>query len=428
MKAAVFEILVISLCLQSIHAEKSAIGTFLLTADKDYAVAEQEKKVSFLEGSSKNMPVIDDIEIRIRNQAFRFDGQRYSLRVEPRGFGETRSSRNLYRQRVNYNKQRREVLYNRALKNRYDMIIDLLFRESMLQFHKDMTVLYEDKIKVLRKQLGSENFNLTDIIKAEDKLTQLKFENIERERSVNRLKKEIGLYLETEETVKFDTAGLLTVEDINKAVENTEFMLDTNNVNLKYDRLNFQLAESRYKMEVSESRRYVPFFEFGYDHGERLEELAEKEDGDEYDLKRAFIMNLGIRIPYINTDRQDINRRKLEYLTDRENYLELKKELAERMKKDIEDIKLLVSQYTFLAARESDVNAESSLKKYLKMDGVDPLILLSIRQSILENDIKKEKIRFDIYRNYIRVIDVNGQLSHKPLKNYLSLKQEVIAQ
>ncbi len=428
MKAAVFALMTISLCIVSVHAEKRDIGTFLLTAEKDYSVAEQEKKISFLEGSSKNMPVIDDIELRIRNQAFQFDRQRYSLRVEPRGFGETRSSRNLYRQRVNYNKQRREVLYNRALKNRYDMIIELMSRESMLQFYKTMTVLYEDKIKVLRKQLGSENFNLTDIIKAEDKLTQLKFENIERERSVNRLKKEIGLYLETEGVADFDTEGLVTVEYISKAVENTEYTLDTNNVNLKYDRLNFQMAESRYKMEVSESRRYIPFFEFGYDHGEMKEELERKEDDKDYDLNRAYLMNLGIRIPYINTDRQDINRRKLDYLNDRENYLELKNELTERMKKDLEDIKLLVSQHTFLAARESDVNAESSLKKYLKMDGVDPLILLSIRQSILENDIKKEKIRFAIYRNYIRVIDVVGLLSQKPLKNYLSLKQEVVAQ
>ncbi len=422
MRFAVITVVSLFICLIHTHAQTVSIGAFLATAEKDVSVGAQKEKVEFLEGSSKNMPVIDDIEVRIRNEAYQFDEQRYSLRVEPRGIGETKAGRDLYRTRTGYNRQRKELLITRALKDRYSLVVELLAKECMLQLQKELVVLYEDKLKVLEQKSGDLKFDLTDLIRVENKLTRFKFENIERERSVNRLKKEIGGYLSREDFTAFDTAGFVTVKSISEWIEKNNFSLDTNNVYLKYDRLNFQLAENRLNLETAEGRRYISFFEFGYDHGRMKEELDEKTP----ERNEAFIMNLGIRIPYINTDRHDINRRKLTYLSDKEDYLELKRELKERMEKDVGDIKVLVSQYSFLDARGSDVNAESSLKRYMEMEGVDPLILLEIRESIIENDIQKEKIKFDILRNYIRVIDVTGQLSQKPHRNYLSLKQEVI--
>lgn len=427
MKIAVTLVLCLSVFAVSAQPGKIAIGKFLLTAEEDCAIKAQNEKVEFLKGSSSNMPLIDDIEIRIRNDAYKFDRQRYTLRVEPRGFGETGALRDLYTMRLKYHEQKKELLINRLLKDRYLLVIELLHRRSMLKLYKELIVLYEDRINVLKQRTGSLDFDLNDLIKAEDEFTKLKFDNIERERNIKRLKKEINRYLPGESLIEFDTAGFVSIEFISDLAENTEFILDTNNVYLKYDRLTFQLAEKRYNLETAEGRRYISFFQFSYDHGERMEEMERKNDGRDYDLNRAYIMNLGIRIPYINTDRHDINRRKLTYLDDRENYQKLKRVLGERVKKDSEDIRILVSQYRFLEARGNDVNAESSLKRYMQMDGIDPTILLSIKESILENNIKKAKIKFDILRNYIRVIDVTGQLSKKPLRNFLSSNQEVIA-
>jgi hypothetical protein len=225
----------------------------------------------------------------------------------------------------------------------------------------------------------------------------------------------------------FDTSGFVDIESINKEIDTTSFTIDKNNVYLHYDRLDFQCAKSRYDLETSEGRRYLSYLEFSYDHGERLDELDRKYEGREYDLNRAYLMELGIRIPYINVDRHDIHRRKLRYLRAQEDYKAMKRRLNRQMDKDAEDIKLLASQYDFLKARRDDVKAESSLKKYLEMEGVDPLILLSIRESIIENDIELEKIKFDIFRNYIRLLDTSGKISEKPLKNYLSMNKEIMA-
>ncbi|NJL60024.1 MAG: hypothetical protein HC887_10695 [Desulfobacteraceae bacterium] len=61
------------------------------------------------------------------------------------------------------------------------------------------------------------------------------------------------------------------------------------------------------------------------------------------------------------------------------------------------------------------------------MNGVSPLILLKLKESILRTDITIETITHHVYEKYIRLLDISGNLSDKPLKNYLSDTMEVIA-
>jgi hypothetical protein len=158
-----------------------------------------------------------------------------------------------------------------------------------------------------------------------------------------------------------------------------------------------------------------------------LDEITRRDDGKTYDMHNAYALQLGIKIPDITMARHDIARRKVDYLSEKENYERLKSELADQINKDQEDLRSLIAQYRFLKARESEVDATASLKKYLQMNGVDPLTLLSIKESIVKNQIDMCKLRFGILRNYIRVIDVAGELAKPPLRNFLSKSREIMA-
>ena len=415
------------LCTVIIHAQTAPVSSFILKALKDGDLKDQKDVITYLEGSSANMPIVDDIEARIRNRAFEFDKQRYTLRVEPRGLGETRASKDYYKATIKHQKQKKDVLEHELLTDRYTFIIELLNYQSIHRLHNELTTIYEDRIKVLQNQVEGTKVDLSDIIKAEDKLTRFKFENIERERRIKKMEAKIAKDLKEDGLTTFDTTGFIDIESISKEIDTVSFTIDKNNVYLKYDRLDFQRAKSRYNLETSEGRQFLSFFEFSYDHGSWVDELDRRNDGKEYDFNRAYLMEIGVRIPYINVDRHDIHRRKMNYLKAKEDCKDLERKLKGRLEKDVEDIRLLVSQYTFLKARGDDVDAESSLKKYLEMDGVDPLILLSIREGIIKNEIELEKIKFDIFRNYIRLLDTSGKISDKPLVNYFSINKEIMA-
>ncbi len=415
------------ICIIPIYAQETQVSTLILSALDDGDLKDQKKNIAYLEGSSGNMPIIDDIELRFRNRAYEFDRQRYSIRIEPRGIGETRASKNFYKTTVNHQKQKKNVLENEFITDQYIRIIKLLNLEAMHDLHDELITLYKDRIKVLQKQMENMKCDLKDIIKEEDILTRLSFRNKERERRIKGMKEKIVKDLKLESFSTFDTSGFVGIENINKEIDTTSFTINKNNVYLKYDRLDFQRAKSRYNLENAEGRRYISYLEFSYDHGERIDELNRRNDGKDYNLNRAYLLELGIRIPYINVDRHDIHRRKLSYLRAKEDYKTVKRKLEKQMEKDVEDIKLLVSQHNFHIARKNDVKAESSLKKYLEIDGVDPLILLSIRESIIKNDIELEKIKFDIFRNYIRILETSGKISEKPLRNYLSRNKDKMA-
>ncbi len=90
------------------------------------------------------------------------------------------------------------------------------------------------------------------------------------------------------------------------------------------------------------------------------------------------------------------------------------------MRKDIRDIRALVVQYRYLRARETEVDAQASLKKYMRMSGVDPLALLSIKAGDLKNRIKTEEVRYGIFRNWVKVLGASGRLSREPYRNWLA--------
>src|SRR5690606_25652745 len=141
-----------------------------------------------------------------------------------------------------------------------------------------------------------------------------------------------------------------------------------------------------------EGRQILKSVSVSYDVGERLDEMVRRDEGKDFDMAQAYILEATFRIPWLNSDNIDLNRPKEDFLTEKEDVSKNRRELRIIMQKDIQDIGSLVSQYRYLMARENQVDAQASLKKYMQMTGVDPLILLSIKSSSLKNRLKIEEV------------------------------------
>ena len=224
----------------------------------------------------------------------------------------------------------------------------------------------------------------------------------------------------------FDTSDLISVAAIKSMVDSTKFELNEDNYTLRNIRGEFELAQARFELEKAENKQVISYFEFSYDHPGMLDELNKRDRGRYYDSRGAFIVDLGIKLPWFSINRQDFARRQINFMRDREEYDQLRRDLARKMRKDESDIRALIKQYEFLTARENEVDAEASLKKYLQMSGVDPLVLLSIKENLIENKMEKATVYYSILRNYIYVVDVTGRMSSKPLCNFLSSRREVL--
>ncbi|MCX7725445.1 MAG: hypothetical protein N2053_01220 [Chitinispirillaceae bacterium] len=427
-------ILLWSIPLVSINAQKSKMDEFLISTVKDSVLILQQQHSLMVKKHSFVMPIIGDAEIRLRKSDwYRNDsilqnifGLRYSLRLEPRGLGETKALKDYYETQEMAEVDRYGYTFNSLLMLRYLTIIDYFERSMNVKTNEELIEVYEDKIKVMEQLKSSVDFDLNELIRCEKELSKLNTQYLEEKQERDNLCYFLGKVLGDPNFKGFDTSELISVEQIKVIVDTMNFELDEDNLTLRYMKSQFELAKKRFELEKAQNRNIISYIEFSYDHPRMLDEINRRERRRYYDSRNAFIFDIGFKIPGLTTNRQNFARREIDFAREFENYVEVRDNLKRKIKKDSSDIKALIKQYEFLRARETRVDAEASLKKYLEMSGMDPLVLLSIKENLIKNRAEKGTIYLSILRNFIYVLDITGQMSRKPLRNYLSVKQEII--
>lgn len=407
-------------------AEPVKLKELLLTARNSVDVTIQQEKSDYLKNAGPFVPLVRDAELRIGSKFSSINRPEYTIRVQPVGFGETKNTRKIMSALSEHSSEAALLRLNEALVNRYELGLTFLEYSRVFELQEQLLVVYEDRIKVLEQKVFSSSADLSMVIDAEDELTKLKSDHIELGREIRVLQIKIASLIGNQSFSVIDTAGFKSVSRLAADVDTMSLVPDSNNVYMSFYRAEFELSKCRYELERSESHRYIPYMDFSFDHDEYQKQLNEKNDRDKFDFKKAYSVEVGLKIPFFNYDRQTIARRKIDFLSDKESYEMAKVEMEDQMHKDIEDIKALSALYKHLQKRELEVDAQASLKKYLQMSGVDPEMVLSIKESVLKNSIKLENVKFSLMRNYVRVLDLSGKLSDLPLRNCISSSGELV--
>jgi len=396
-------------------ASPLSISRFVATADHDERLTYQAEKISFLKQSSSNTPFLNEVELRTRIDEFASDKQRYAIRLKPNGWGESRDGQIVYHATLAYNEAQQDFFLNEALRDRYTVVIDYLNNQQLIALNEALMALYEDRVNVLKQSGGDLAFDPNDLIDAENEIIQLELELINLKNKTVTITDEIRKRIPVEAPILFDTADMIGIKGIETVLTTIGPVVEKEHVFLKEARIKAELSDAWYQLEKSENRKYISFIEAAYDTDDRN------------DFEKAVTLQFGIAIPFINPNRLDANRRKLESLKDKNDYLNLKVEVTQDVIRLSRDEKRLIHQHEVLTKKLENSKTRSSFDMYRKMDGVSPLILLKLRESILKTDITMAKIMSQIYEKYIRLLAVSGKLTEKPLKNYLSSNLEVIA-
>jgi len=409
-------------------AKQVSVNSILKTVKEDNTLEIQEKTISDLRNSSRYIPYIDEIEFRV-NSADPFSKteniiqrQKYAIRISPNGFGETSAARKVISGMLDYNIHRREKLINSLLKDRYLLIIEVLYNYSVLKRSFEMKELLEDRISVLEKMVNTEDFDFSDIVKAETDYSKLQLDIIELQNTIHFYEIQINGILPYTDSIELDTTDLIEVSALKRELQRSVIKLDSNNIYLKECLLKLHTAQNLFQFETKTSRKVISFLEFEMDADKLAKEKLEKTP----DYNNAFSFGFGITIPIVNSDKIDINRRLLSMLDDNEDYIVEKKTLEDTARMLQEEINALIQKYEFLTQRSEMIKTESFLGKYALVEGEDPLTLLKIRQSVINNGELMDEVKYKIYKKYIQMMDITGKLSESPLRNFLSKNRDII--
>jgi hypothetical protein len=335
----------------------------------------------------------------------------YVVRFTPNGWGEARQGKRMYRLSLKYNSAEYDLLLNNAMKQRYRLVLDHLYRKKLLVFYRQLAVIYADRINVLEKSASGLDFDFNDLVNSEDDDIRLQLDIINLENDLDAVDDEIRMSLTGRDQIAFDTSDFINPADIRARLKSLDTSLNPDNIHLKSSRLRMGYSEARFKLEKAENRNYLSYFEA-------------RVDRDEARFREGLSAGLGIRIPIVNPNRLDINRRRLASMEDKARYENNKRRLAEKIVANLQDLDRLLRQHKILTDKKSGSKAESSLALYSKMDGVNPLILLKLKESTLQIEMSLLKISFRVLEEYINLLDDAGSLIKRPFTNYLSRDKE----
>jgi len=179
---------------------------------------------------------------------------------------------------------------------------------------------------------------------------------------------------------------------------------------------NVVLAEYDFKEEKAQRNNPLGFFQTTYEN-----DLNEPFSND-------LRLSLGIRLPIANSSQPRLNRLYLRQL-DRENDLEITKDdVSRKIAQSMEDLGILILKYKTTRSWIEEDNTETSLRRYLSIEGISPLILLKIQESIILKEIILGDLEKKIFDEYLKLLKHIGKLVEQPLRNYFSKGFELISE
>ncbi len=414
----------ILVCSVAAFGKSYTIDGIIRTSVDDRRVSLQDEKHKFIKRTFPGIPLIDKIELKAQEKSFDLNNVEYSLKLQLRGIGETFSSARYRKAMIQKSEHKSQLVIGSTLSDRYQAIIDLLEQESKHKLYQELMDVYADKIKVMEKlSTVDPKFEITELIKVENDNLKALASDMECRKFADLASSKLKTLLNDHDFTEIDTSGIIPVDSllllVENKLENNTFKLDSDNVHIRKYKIDLDIEEERYKLEKAEARKYLSHIGFAYDNGEHLDQIQRRNDEKDYNLNDAFSLEVGITLPILTTRSHDVVKRKSDIIKAKDEYETFKEELLYLFTEDINDLKYYIIQYRILKARELEVDAEASLKKYLEFKGADPLVLLSIKENIIKNQLNRTDVIYGLYRNYIQVLDMTGELIKWPTKNFL---------
>ncbi|MEQ9297374.1 MAG: hypothetical protein RIF33_02375 [Cyclobacteriaceae bacterium] len=401
------------LCLLLVYtfqSDTTEISTtdLLQTAFQDTEVKYQESQIDYLNNNPLTTPLIDEVQFRTETRDFDWERQQYALRVSPNSIGQKKYSKAYYQNmRSEFDTRWSEAL-NKALKDRYLLLIDLIKAQRYLVAQQQQQLVLEDRITVLKKNATAVGFNYQDLIDAENNYQKSLLDMIDLTQDEARYQQQAGEMLGTTESLVIDGQGLIDVSYITNWLATLPSLADSTNINLRRNQNNLRQIELEYLEERAQSKNVLDFVQAEYRNDEREGVIED------------FRIGVGLNLPVTKSSQSKLNRLSLERLEQENDLQTYKLNLQRELDASRSKLEVLIKKYETVNAFIESSDTENSLQKYLSIEGISPLTLLGVQESIIDSELRLYSLEKDIFQEYINLLDKMGLLVERPLKNYLN--------
>lgn len=367
-----------------------------------------QSKLDFLEENNFDGPWISRVEFRTRSNDANISQEDFRLRFTAASPGELKANKRYYSKQIDLLNLEHQENLNNALKQRYLLMVNHIFEFEKIAYLEKQLEANRQLIELMNSSSGAYNMDLRDLIDTEANELEFKLSIEDSKIEMTEIEYLIKEVYDFSGDIKWNEEELIGVQDILNLFEEFKTHPTGQHIYLtKIDQKNM-LAAERFNIEKSETLRNIGYFQAEYD-------LDRGNEASEH-----FGYQIGVRIPIVNPDKPDLNRKKLALMDD-EAVLEEKKDDYRR------EMELAVLRMEHYALQYHEINEKlTALSKQnflsLQSPGKSMKIsdLIKLNEFHVELRDKKNSVQKNIYATYLNYLDLNGKLSETPLRNYLS--------
>ncbi len=396
-------------CSNLISQNTISSSQLLATAKNEQPVLLEEKKLEFLKNTNFNMPVSDELEYRTEAEEMNFQEQEHTLRWSFTGIKERKEQKKYHQTSIQLQESERQLVFQEILFDRYRDLVDYLFLMKENDFLQQQKLVLDDQLNIMRTLAGqTTDFDIEDLIRTEDDWHELEIDILRLEKDIQDLEDLFATKIRSGTLIKIDTSDILNITQINSIILQLSDSLNLNvDVREQYARIAETNAE--YNLEKAENQQTFDFVQLRY--RDRDMALA---------VEREWHLGIGLQIPLKNANRIQLNELELERIEEENRLTLLQNTLSERIQNTKRDLAFSFQQYNRVKEQLEDSQAKYSFEEYGKLYGSDPLSLLYMKESLLKRERTLLQIEEDIFRDYLRLLDLTGKMVEVPLRNYLS--------
>lgn len=421
--------------------------------DPRYQAAEKRAEAT---ATDRNLKLWDKIELRYQLDGFSFAKHDFELRVTPQAFGERAADKEHFEAVKNYQQATFAVERSILLYDRYERGVRYVLRKKINEINKQLLQVNSDRIEVLHLKSGSASFNAEDLMTSLEKNASLKSSILSDSTALRDAELKLRIWVPDFEGVDLDTNFIPTMDEL------AEFLKDGVNVDENFPLVALAKGKrdtdvSKAKQDASKDRNYISHLGIGYSL--QIESLMEKykelnctdvlkpeyakykdefmrnsgdciadpyytsrklvADQDNRKTADKFFVNLAIRLPFFDSNKDATLREQVAVLDAESKYLDDVREVNQKVARLTEEVLALIGQWKVLKDYAEQVNASGFMEQFARNAGSDPLLLLRARESALESDLKAAKLEYDIFERYLSLLDYAGGLARQDVANHL---------
>lgn len=382
---------------------------FLKSYKKEESVVFQYNKLYSLKTDSYNLPYIEKLEVRTETNEFDWRKQEYLLRVSPNSRRNVETQRQ-FRETARYlSEMEFEVAKSEAIRKRYDLLVDDVFLQRILLIKNKQTVLLKDKVILLQRSIFLDDFDIMELIEAEDDAQKNQREIMDLENAILATEKNIQRNILINNKVKLKGENLITVADVKEILSSLKTTKTIHpGIEVQSAKVYNQMLE--YEWESSKTKFSLGFVQVKYGH----------DAGDSF--RKSFSVGVGFDIPFKSMGRIALNELELNVRESESDFRNSKSQISEEKYFQLQQLGNLIRKYELVAQQLENGQAEYALKEYQKIAETPPKALVKLRENTLKIEMLLQILEYEIMQTLVEYLDCAGLLIQTPFRNYLGKK------